>query len=70
MSAVLSDIIFLQMDPDPPLGLVLGVNSITCITLILAQPKQFFFSLSHCIIIAFSEVNLFLFKCAVLYETE
>ena len=44
-------------------------NSITCITLILTQPNQFFFSLSHCIVIAFSEVNLFLFKCAVLYET-
>ena len=29
MSAVLSDIIFLQMDPDPPLGLVLGVTMAT-----------------------------------------
>ena len=29
MSAVLSDIIFLQMDPDPPLGLVLGVTIAT-----------------------------------------
>ena len=29
MSAVLSDVIFLQRDPDPPLGLVLGVTIAT-----------------------------------------